>query len=350
MKGAFKTDNFDFTPKSLDDLDNEFFENVRSLNSGDEAPANDFSLPEDLGVKISKQEQQSAPEVPAQSAQPRKPAAEPEKKAENSRAVPPRFSPPAADGVQGRESLLPKQMLYKAAPMQAPLNGDEQSPYVMPKDYALYGKDAMRINTPPEEPEQAKEERKPAGKAKKHTGVIAVSAVLLVAAVLLSAFTGLLKYYSDNTMRLIGGKSVLVVEKSTKSPYLSRGDAVFVTPVKPDELKEDSVAAFLVKEKGYFAFGIITEIKEDDSGKKTAVIKSVNTKSEIMQSTVRAELILGTADDYLPKAGYLVNLLNSYTVVCLCAAGGVILLLVIILIMASGKGKKAKQNDKSGGI
>jgi hypothetical protein len=308
----------------------------------------DFTSPDDLGIKVSKQKQDTPPAVakaePEPEPAPVTPSKPPVKQAANPR-------PAAADTQAGRDSLLPRQMLYKAAPMQdMPEQNGAQSPYVMPKDYALYGRDAMRINTPVEEPAAEKEEPKQRGKAKKHNGVIAVSAVLLVLTVILSAFTGLIKYYSDNTARLLGGKNVCVVEKSTKSPYLSRGDIVFVTPVKPEKLEENSIAAVLVKEKGFFVYGIITDLEIDENGKTTATVKSVNGKSEIMENEVRAELILGTADNYIPKAGYLVNLLNSYTVVCACAAGVLILLLIIILIAASKSGKKAAADDKSGSI
>ena len=334
---------------------------MRALESGlDEALKNDFSSPDELGIKISKTAKEEVLGEPAPKAE--KPVAAPSEKSPtrsqpqktaNSQPVRPQpaasFQPPVAGNTASRDSLLPKQMLYKAAPMQTPLNQDGQSPYVMPKDYALYGRDAMRINTPPEEPEQKKEEPKKSGKTKKHTAAAAVSAILLAVVVLVSAFTAVMKYYSD-TLELLGGRYVCVVEKSTKSPYLKRGDIVFVKYVKPEKHEEETVVAFFNKEKKDFTYGIITDIKEDDSGKRTVTIKGVNAASEITESKVRAELILGTADDYLPKAGYLVNLLNSYTLVCACAAGVAVLILIIILIVSLKSGKKAAADDKSGSI
>lgn len=359
MKGAVNTDNFDFTPKSLDDLDREFFENVRALESSlEEDGIKDFTFPDEPGIKISKQtDEKPSPAPEAQPVIQENPApaaqiqAQPPVKKERQKEppAPSDFRPPVAGNRAGRDSLLPKQMLYKAAPMQTPLNQSEQSPYVMPKDYALYGKDAMRINTPVEEPEQAKEETKKSEKAKKHTGAVAAAAILLAFVVLISAFTGIMKYYSDS-MELLAGKNVCVVENSTKSPYLNRGDIVFVKPVKPEKLEEDTVAAVFDKEKGYFTYGIITDIKENERGKKTVTVKGVNSNSEITETEARAELVLGTADDYIPKAGHLVNLLNNYTIVCACAAGIAVLLLIIILIAALKSGKKAAQDDKSGSI
>ncbi len=367
MKGVVNTDNFDFTPKSLDDLDKEFYENVRALESGlDEAVGKNISSPDNLGIKISKQTETETAEQPApepevqpvgQEKQPEQPTqpqiqVKPPVRKERPKEQPaqPAFKPPVAGNQAVRDSLLPKQMLYKAAPMQTPLNQNEQSPYVMPKDYALYGRDAMRINTPVEEPEQAKEEPVKNKKSKKHPAAVAVSAILLALVVFVSAFTGIMKYYSDNTMRLLGGKSVCVVEKNTKSPYLSRGDIAFVKPVKPEKLEEGNVVAVLQKEKGFFTYGIITDIKESETGKRNVTVKGVNSNSEITESKVRAELILGTVDDYLPKAGYLVNLLNNYTLVCACVAGFIILLLIIILIAAVKSGKKAVADDKSSSI
>ncbi len=330
---------------------------MRALESGlDEALKNDFSSPDDLGIKISKTAKEETPagpapqeEKPVQTTTPKKAPEKPSVPQVNGNQ-PAKPQPFTAGNTAGRDSLLPKQMLYKAAPMQTPLNQNGQSPYVMPKDYALYGQDAMRINTPPEEPEQAKEEPVKSKKSKKHPAAVAVSAILLAAVVLLSAFTGIMKYYSGNTMRQLGGKSVCIVEKSTKSPYLSRGDLVFVKPVKPEKLEEDTVVAVLYKEKGYFTYGIITDIEDDDNGKRTVTVKGVNNNSEITESKVRAELILGTADDYLPKAGYLVNLLNNYTLACACAAGAAVLLLIIILIAATKSGKKAVADDQSSSI
>ncbi|MBR4766214.1 MAG: hypothetical protein IK085_05555 [Clostridia bacterium] len=330
---------------------------MRALESGlDEALKNDFTSPDELGIKISKTaKEEPAPqeEKPVQAPPEKAPAVPQPQKTVSSQPVRPQpaasFQPPVAGNAAGRDSLLPKQMLYKAAPMQTPLNQDGQSPYVMPKDYALYGQDAMRINTPVEEPEQKKEEPKQSGNSKKRNAAVAVSSVLLAVVVLVSAFTAVMKYYSD-TLELLGGRYVCVVEKSTKSPYLKRGDIVFVKYVKPEKHEEETVVAFYNKEKKDFTYGIITDIKEDDSGKKTVTVKGVNAASEITESKVRAEFILGTANNYLPKAGYLVNLLNRYTVVCACAAGVAVLLLIIILIVSLKSGKKAVADDKSSSI
>lgn len=358
-------DNFDFVPKSLDDIDNMFFENERSLESGnpqaDEpapaapANANPPAPPQRTPYIPNMNAPQNMPYTPQRSAPPqRMPYTQDSNSAPRNMpyrapgqyAAPQQqggFNPPSAQ----RDSLLPKPMLYKAAPMQTPIDPQGDSPYVMPKDYAIYGREAGMVPPAPQEPEREKpraQEKDDSGEESTHSGAKAVLSILLVLIVLATTVIGTLAVYYNSEKQLFG-KYVCSVEANTNGPVLSKGDIVFVKPVK--SLKNGMIVAVVDKETKTYGYYTITDIKKNtDTADLTVTVKNVDRSNKVNEKVVSSALIKGDAGSYFPSIGRVVAPVSRHKTVYLTAAGtAAFILFIVILIIDEPRRKKKRDED-----
>lgn len=365
-----------FIPKSLDELDNDFFNTVRSADSGrqdihvssgsgDLPEADDYKDPkpetpeQEVTVKMPPVQNtdpviqevefhENRPEKKASVSIPEFQAEKTEMKPAQMPPVPPRASIPITDArhqANAKDSLIPKQMFYKAAPMQSPLPqaNEENSPYVMPKDYALYGKDAMRINvdkTPQPEPQQDDYE----SRLKRHKKKKAVSRVItlfMIVVIILSALTGVLAY--AYTVGGVSGRHVFAAEQTTKGPYITKGDLIIVKEVNSIHLKQGDIICFTPESGKGHSYGIVTAVAKDDSH-STFTVKTVDEKSVINEQMVSSSVVTGRAVQYFPKVGTIVRLSAVHPCIAAMIAGAVLLVLVLLLILNNRRPAKKKEH------
>lgn len=276
-----------FKPKSLEELDSAFMESVRELSSGAQE---------------------------TEEAEPAKPAPRPESQ---------------------RESLLPKPVFYKAAPMQADLPVKE-------KPQPAYSEE-FRINVPsytPQRPETQQEEYDilpayRAGKGRVFARVLV--SIMLVISVLLSGFFAGMTYLCNNSKREIAGYHLYPVLLTTASPALSRGDLVVVKDISKQDVDRGLIIVYLDERSEEYRCAVVESAVSDAESDLLITASYVDAYSKQQTVQTKWSAVLGEASIYLPYCLNVYNFISAHTLACIAAAVLLCLMWLLLLILLCKK-------------
>ncbi len=276
-----------FKPKSLEELDRAFMESVRELNSGVQE---------------------------TEEAEPAKPASKPESQ---------------------RESLLPKPVFYKAAPMQADLPVQE-------KPQPAYA-ESLRINvpsyTPPDiETQQEEYEILSAGYVSKGRIFARVLvSIMLVFSVLLSGFFAGMTYLCNNSKREVMGYHLYPVLLTTASPALSRGDLVVVKEINKQDIDRGLIIVYLDEQAEEYRCAVVESAVSGADSDILITASYVDTYAKVQSVQTVWDAVQGQASIYLPYCLHLYNFISAHTLACIAAAVLLCLMWLLLLILLCKK-------------
>lgn len=277
-----------FKPKSLEELDCAFMESVRELSSG-------------------VQETEATTE-------PVKPAPKPESQ---------------------RESLLPKPVFYKAAPMQADLPVQENP-------QPAYG-EGFRINVAPYTPQSVEPQQEEydilpayhAGKGRIFARVLV--SIMLVFSVLLGGFFAGMTYLCNNSKREVGGYHLYPVLLTTASPALSRGDLVAVKDISKQDVDRGLIIVYLDEQAEEYRCAVVESAVSDAESDILINASYVDAYAKVQTVQTEWSAVLGTASFYLPYCLHVYNFISAHTSACIAAAVLLCLTWLLLLILLCKK-------------
>lgn len=276
-----------FKPKSLEELDSAFVESVRELSSGAQE---------------------------TQATEPAKPAVKPESQ---------------------RESLLPKPVFYKAAPMQADLP-------VYEKPQPSYSEE-FRINVPQYTPmeggtQQEEYDIMSAGRAGKgRLFARVVVSVMLAFTVLLSGFFAGMTYLCKNSKREVGGYHLYPVLLTTASPALSRGDLVAVKDIGKQDIARGLIIVYLDEQAEEYRCAVVESAVSDVESDILITASYVDAYAKQQTVQTKWSAVQGTTSIYLPYCLHVYNFISAHTLACIAAAVLLCLTWLLLLILLCKK-------------
>ena len=276
-----------FKPKSLEELDSAFVESVRELSSGVQE---------------------------TQEAEPVKPVVKPESQ---------------------RESLLPKPVFYKAAPMQADLPVQE-------KPQPSYAEE-FRINVPQYTSKEAEIQQEeydilPAGRTcKGRIFARIVVSVMLALAVLMSGFFAGMTYLCNNSKREVGGYHLYPVLLTTASPALSRGDLVAVKDIGKRDVARGLIIVYLDEQTEEYRCAVVESAVSDVESDILITASYVDAYAKVQTVHTKWSAVQGTASFYLPYCLHVYNFISAHTLACIAAAVLLCLAWLLLLILLCKK-------------
>lgn len=276
-----------FKPKSLEELDSAFMESVRELSS-------------------------SAQET--EKAEPAKPAPKPESQ---------------------RESLLPKPVFYKAAPMQADLPVQERSQPARAEEF--------RINVPqytPQDDEIQQEEYDIQSAGYVSRGRIfarVLVSIMLVFSVLLSGFFAGMTYLCNNSKRDVMGYHLYPVLLTTASPTLSRGDLVVVKDIGKQDVDRELIIVYLDEPTEEYRCAVVESAVSDAESDLLITASYVDAYAKQQTVHTKWSAVQGAASIYLPYCLHVYNFICAHTAACITAAVLLCLMWLLLLILLCKK-------------
>ncbi len=230
-----------------------------------------------------------------------------------------------SDRMQVKDTLLPK---YKPAPMNKmtdmprpePENPDSpavaEMPVSMPKEYA------------PIQPGKPRHIFRGFAKI--------VICIVMAVTVFFSATGAVFSAMKNDIAYWMFGHYVCSAEQTTCSPVLTKGDLVFVHPVKEDEIKNGMAVAYLDTENNFYRYAIVV----DGGGEKELILGTMDENQKTSTKAVQSAYVIGEPKTFIPKVFSVLDRFAPHRTAAIAAAALIVLVCILLLIIMKVKGKK----------